>query len=126
MVVSSVSNSSFSRAVTPSKNSSDRETNEENQAAIIEKKTQERAVEQRAAQKILQQQREDTQRRLDGRLISFGFDEKESVTSQQKQASLNRIRVNEAYSPPESNEVSHKQRNQRSHDIETNAINIVV
>ena len=126
MVISSVSNSSFSRAVTPSKNSSDRETNEQNQSAIVEQKAHEKAVEQRAAQKILQQQREDTQRRLDGRLISFGYDENESTPSQQKQASLNRTRVHEAYSPPESNEVYLKQKSQGSQNIETNAINIVV
>lgn len=122
MEISSTSNRSFSRSVTPSKSSSDRQSFDQNQAAILESKAQERALEQRAVQEKLQQRKEETQRRLDGRLISFGH-EQDNVASQQKQASFNRSRVNEAYSPP-ANEASHKQNNQRSH--ETDAIDIVV
>lgn len=122
MEISSSSNRSFTRPVTPSKSSSDRQSFDQNQAAIIESKAQERALEQRAVQDKLQQKKEDSQRRLDGRLINFGH-EKGNVASQQKQASFNRSRVNEAYSRPP-NETSHKQDNQRSH--ETDAINIVV
>lgn len=122
MEISSTSNRSFSRSVTPSKGSSDRQSFDQNQTAILESKAQERALEQRAVQEKLQQHKEDRQRRLDGRLISFGH-EKDNVASQQKQASFNRSRVNEAYSPP-TNEASHKQDNQRSHD--SDAIDIVV
>ncbi len=122
MEISSTSNRSFTRPVTPSKSSSDRQTFDQNQAEILEKKAQQRTLEQRAVQEKLQQRKEETQRRLDGRLISFGH-EKNNVASQQNQASFNRSRVNEAYSPP-LNEASHKQNNQRSH--ETDAIDIVV
>lgn len=122
MEISSTSNSSFTRSVTPSKSSSDRQSFDQNQAAILESKAQERALEQRTVQEKLQQHKEDSQRRLDGRLINFGH-EKDNVASQQKQASFNRSRVNEAYSPPR-NEASHKQDNQRSHD--SDAIDIVV
>lgn len=119
MEISLTSNRSFTRSVTPSKSSSDRQSFDQNQAAILESKAQERALEQRVVQEKLQQRKEETQRRLDGRLISFGH-EQDNVASQQKQASYNRSRVNEAYSPPPS-EASH---NQRSY--ETDAIDLVV
>ena len=122
MEISLRSNRSFTRSVTPSKSSSDRQSFDQNQASILESKAQERALEQRAVQEKLQQRKEETQRRLDGRLISFGHAQY-NVASQQKQASFNRFRVNEAYSSPP-NEASHKQNNQGSH--QTNAIDIVV
>ena len=122
MDISSTSNSAFSRSVTPSKASSDRQFNDETQAAILESKAQERALEQRAVQERLQQHKEESQRRLDGRLISFGH-EQGNESSQQKQASFNRSRVNEAYSPPQ-NEASQKPPTQSSR--ETDAIDIVV
>ncbi len=122
MEISSTTNRSFTRSVTPSKSSSDRQSFDQNQAAILESKAQERALEQRAVKEKLQQHKEDTQRRLDGRLISFGH-EQDNVASQQKQTSFNRSRVNEAYSPPP-NEASHKQNNHQSDT--TDAIDIVV
>lgn len=122
MEISSTSNSAFSRSVTPSKGSSDRPFSDETQAAKLESKDQEKALEQRAVQERLQQHKQESQRRLDGRLISFGH-EQDNVSSQQKQASFNRSRVDEAYSPPP-NEVPHKQHNQSSR--ETDAIDIVV
>ncbi len=126
MDVSSVSNASFSRSVTPSKSSSDRQYSAQTQANIVENKDQERAVQER-----IQQHKEESQRRLDGRLISFG-QEQDDVSSQQKQASFNRSRVNEAYSPPRQNEITYSQNEQaeRARDRERNqnneAIDIVV
>ncbi len=131
MDVSSVSNASFSRSVPPSKSSSDRQSSAQAQADIVENKSQERAQEQRAVQQRLQHHKEESQRRLDGRLISFG-QEQDNVSSQQKQASFNRSRVNEAYSPPRQNEITYSQNEQveRARDRERNqnneAIDIVV
>ena len=129
MNVSSVSNASFSRSVTPSKSSSDRQSNAHEQVSITENKPQERAQEQRAAQERIQQQQDETQRRLDGRLISFGH-EKDNVSSQQKQASFNRSRVNDAYSPPKQNEITYSQNKQaeraRDQNRSNEAIDIVV
>lgn len=131
MDVSSVSNASFSRSVTPSKSSGDRQSGAQAKADIVESKTQERAQEQRAVQDRLQHQKEESQRRLDGRLISFG-QEQDNVSSQQKQTSFNRSRVNEAYSPPRQNEITYSQNEQaeRARDRERNrnneAIDIVV
>ncbi len=131
MDVSSISNASFSRSVPPSKSSSDRQSGARAQADIVENKTQERAQEQRAVQQRLQDHKEESQRRLDGRLISFG-QEQDNVSSQQKQASFNRSRVNEAYSPPRQNEITYSQNEQaqRARDRERNqnneAIDIVV
>ncbi|MCW8987633.1 MAG: hypothetical protein OQK75_08175, partial [Gammaproteobacteria bacterium] len=96
MEISSTSNASFSRTVTPAKSSSDRQTYDDSQAKNAENKAQERTQEQRAIQEKLQQNKEDSQRRLDGRLISFG-QEQDNISSEQKQASYNRSRVNEAY-----------------------------
>lgn len=123
MEISSTSNGSFSRTVTPSKSSSDRQSFDQNQASILENKAQEQALEQRGVQERLQQHKEESQRRLDGRLINFGH-EQGNDSSPQKQASFNRSRVNEAYSPP-ANEASHKQQHNQS-SRETDAIDIVV
>lgn len=127
MEISSTSNASFSRNVTPSKSSSDRQTYDDSQAKNIENKAQERAHEQRAVQEKLQRNKEDTQRRLDGRLISFGH-EQDNVSSQQKQASFNRSRVNDAYSRPPQNETTYSSNEQAQHSRDRNneAIDIVV
>ena len=127
MDISSVSNSSFSRSVTPSKSSSDRQTYDDSQAKAAENKSQERAQEHRAIQEKLQQNKDDTQRRLDGRLISFGH-EQNNESSQQKQATYNRSRVNEAYSRPSQNETTYSsnEQAQRSRDRNNDAIDIVV
>ena len=131
MDVSSVSNASLSRSVTPSKSSSDRQSSAQTQADIVENKAQERAQEQRAVQQRLQNHKEETQRRLDGRLISFG-QEQDNVNSQQKQASFNRSRVKEAYSPQRQNEITYSQNEQaeRARDSVRNqnneAIDVVV
>ncbi|MCK4866075.1 MAG: hypothetical protein KAT06_11715 [Gammaproteobacteria bacterium] len=131
MGISSVSNASFSRPVTQSKSSSDRQSSARAQADIVENKAQERAQEQRAVQQRLQHHKEESQRRLDGRLISFG-QEQDNISSQQKQASFNRSRVNEAYAPPRQNEITYSQNEQaeRARDRVRNqnneAIDIVV
>lgn len=126
MELSSVSNSSFARTVTPSRSSSDRQSNDNTQADIAESKAQERAQQQRAVQQRLQQNKTDTQRRLDGRIISFGH-EKDDISSQQNQASYNRSRVNEAYSRANNEAVnSHNENTQRSQEREPEAIDIVV
>ena len=128
MDVSSVSNASFSRSVTPSKSSSDRQSSAQAQADIVDNKAQERAQEQRAVQQRLQHHKEEShQRRLDGRLISFG-QEQDNVSSQQKQASFNRSRVNEAYAPPRQNEITYSQNEQaeRARDRERNQNNEVI
>ena len=129
MDIPSVSNASFSRSVTPSKKSSDRQSNDQAQAKTVDNKAQERAQEQRAVQERVQQHKEESQRRLDGRLISFG-QEHDEVSSQQKQASFNRSRVNEAYSPPPQNEITYSQNEQaeraRERDRSNDAIDIVV
>lgn len=127
MEISSTSNASFSRSVTPSKSSSDRQTYDDSQAKVVENKAQERAQEQRAIQEKLQQNKDDTQRRLDGRLISFGH-EQNNESSQQKQASFNRSRVNDAYSRPPQNETTYSsnEQAQRSRDRHNDAIDIVV
>lgn len=127
MVISSVENASHARTIPSAKSSSDRQSNDENQAAVVENKAQERAQQQQRTQDKLQQQRqEESQRRLDGRLIRFGQEQNE-VSSQQKQASLNRSRVNEAYSPPKNEATNSDQaQSQRSHDREVEAIDIVV
>jgi len=131
MDVSSLSNSSFSRSVTPSKGSSDRHSNDQAQTTIAENKAQDRSQEQRAVQERIQQNKEENQRRLDGRLISFGQEE-DNVSSQQKQASFNRSRVNEAYSPPPRNEITYSQNQQaeqarnREENRNNDAIDIIV
>ena len=119
------SSSSFSRPVNHAHNSHDRQSNEENQTAVLEQKSQERAVAQRDVQEKIQHQREGSQRRLDGRLINFGYEENGNVTTQSL-SSFNRLRVNEAYSPPSRNIVSQQQYTQNSDQSERDAIDIVV
>ena len=127
MDISSLSNSSFSRPVTSSRSSSDRQFNEQTQAALVDNKLQERREHERAIQEKLQHRREQNQRRLDGRIISFGSQQQDDVSIQQKQASYNRSRVNDAYGTS-SNETNrsnryHEQRSQRQN---IDAIDIVV
>ena len=95
MDISSTSNSSYTRPVTPSKSSSDRRS-DDSQVALVEAKAQEKAQQQQAAQEKLQQNREESERRLDGRLINFGYEKNDSEN--QNQSSVNRSRVNDAYS----------------------------
>ena len=126
MEISSTSNTSYSRTVTPANSSSDRRASDKAETAIAESKPQERAQQQRAVQERLQQRNEETQRRLDGRLISFGH-EQGNVSSEQKQTSYNRSRVNDAYQPARE-EMSQRQ-NQSSHPAQKNrneAIDIVI
>lgn len=125
MQVLPTTNGSSSRPINHAQKSHDRQSNEQNQTAILERKTQETAVEQRAVQEKTQHQREDSQRRLDGRLISFGYEENDKKTSQ-SQNSFNRSRVNEAYNPPPSNNVSQQQYTQNSDESKMDAIDIVV
>lgn len=124
MDISSVSNASFSRSVTPAGSSRDRQSNNQSQTVVAEDKTQQRALEQRAVQEKHQQNKENEHRRLDGRLISFG-QESGNVSSQEKKSSYNRSRVNDAYNPSRNtfNE-SHKTQAQRSRQSEI--IDIVV
>jgi hypothetical protein len=134
MEISSTANANFSRSVTPSRNSSDRQTydhsdakNAENKALerSQEQRAQERALEQRAIQEKLQQNKQDTQRRLDGRLISFG-QQQDNSSSQQKQVSYNRSRVNEAYSSPRNEGTYAREHEQRAKNRQADAIDIVV
>ena len=128
MDVTSTSNSSYSRSVTPSNGSRDRPSNDESKMAIAEAKTQERAQQQKALQERLQQSREENERRLDGRLISFGY-ENNDADSQEQQVSFNRNRVNDAYSPTAQNERASSQEQheqQRSRQRDADAIDIVV
>lgn len=126
MDISSVSNASFSRSVTPSKNSSDRQSSEQTQE-LVEAKANERREHERAVQEKLQHSRDENQRRLDGRLISFGYEQQDDTNNQTNQASYNRSRVNEAYSAV-SNESSnsHHQNRERSQSHNVDAIDIVV
>ena len=129
MEISSTSNANFSRSVTPSRNSSDRQTYDHSDAKNAENKalerSQERALEQRAIQEKLQQNKQDTQRRLDGRLISFG-QQQDNSSSQQKQVSYNRSRVNEAYSSPRNEGTYAREHEQREKNRQADAIDIVV
>lgn len=126
MEISASTSSSFPRSVTPTRSSSDRQSSEESQYAIAESKAQERAQQQRAIQEKLQQNKEETQRRLDGRLISFG-QQQDNVSNEQKQTSYNRSRVNEAYSSArEYVPRSEITQSQRSAHREAEPIDIVV
>ena len=130
MDISSVSNASFSRSVTPAKNSSDRHASEEAQAALVEAKALESREHDRAVQQKLQHSQEENQRRLDGRIISFGYDNQDDSSNQQNQASYNRSRVNEAYSAVSHDRADSRYQNstgsQRSQQQEVEAIDIVV
>ena len=115
-----------SRSVTPSKSSSDRQTYDHQQAEVSDVKAKERAQDQLAIQEKLHQRNEENQRRLDGRIISFGHEQGNS-SSEQKQASFNRSRVNEAYSPPKNDLTNaHKEQQQTENRQEAEAIDIVV
>ena len=125
MQVSPTTNGSFSRPVNHTQNSHDRQSNEENQTAILERNTQDSAVEQRAVQENLHHQKEESQRRLDGRLINFGYEENNNPISR-SDSSFNRSRVNEAYRPPQNNNISQQQYAQNSGESERGAIDIIV
>ena len=128
MDISSTSNSSYSRSVTPSNSSRDRQSKDDSQMAIAEVKTQERAQQQKAVQERLQQSSDENERRLDGRLISFGYQQNDE-NGQQQQVSYNRSRVNDAYSSPPQNEQTYsneQHEQQRSRERESDAIDIVV
>lgn len=127
MDISSTSNSSYSRSVTPSNSSRDRQSRDDSQMAIKEAKSQERAQQQKAVQDKLQRSSEENERRLDGRLVTFGYQQND-VDTQQQQVSYNRSRVNDAYSPPAQNERTYSQENneQSSRQKEADAIDIVV
>lgn len=112
------------RAVTPYRSSSDKQSFDQQRAGINESKAHERAQEQRALQEKLLQNKEENQRRLDGRLITFGH-ERDSVSSEQKQVSFNRTRVKEAYSPP-NNDLTNAHKEQTANKQEAEAIDIVV
>jgi hypothetical protein len=127
MEISSTASAPAPRSVTPSKSSSDKQSYDQQQVEINESKAQERTQEQRAIQEKLQQNKDENQRRLDGRLITFGH-EKDNVSSEQKQASFNRSRVKEAYSPPNNDLTNaHKEQHKHmEHEREAEAIDIVV
>lgn len=124
MEISSTSHVS-SRPVTASKNSSDRQSYDEGQTVLVESKSRDRVSEQRVAQEKLQQKKDNDQRRLDGRLITFG-PESNDAPSQQSKASMNRSRVEEAYSPPPTRESSHKQDEPQRTEKQPDPIDIVV
>ena len=128
MDISSTSNSSYSRSVTPSNSSSDRQSKDDSQMAIAEVKTQERAQQHKEVQERSQQSSEENERRLDGRLISFGYEQNADNNSQQQQVSYNQSRVNDAYSAPAQNERTSSQEHheQRSRERDADAIDIVV
>lgn len=126
MDISSVSNTSFSRSVKPAESSRDRQSNNQSQAMIAENKPQERTLQQRAVEEKHQQHKENEQRRLDGRLISFG-QEQDNVSSHEKKASYNRSRVNDAYNSSRNTlRDFHRAQAQRSHQRESEIIDIVV
>lgn len=95
--------------------------------SIKEAKSQERAQQQKAVQDKLQRSSEENERRLDGRLVTFGYQQND-VDTQQQQVSYNRSRVNDAYSPPAQNERTYSQEHneQSSRQKEADAIDIVV
>jgi hypothetical protein len=127
MDISSVSNASFSRSVTPAKSSSDRQSNDQTQATLVESKAQEHREHERAVQEKLQHSRDENQRRLDGRIISFGHEQQDDVSSQQNQLAYNRSRVNEAYSASRNERSdSYQENTERSQEQIVEAINIVV
>ena len=127
MDISSLSNSSFSRTVKPSRSSSDRQFNEQTHAVLVDNKLQERREHERAIQEKLQHRREQNQRRLDGRIISFGRQQQDDVSIQQKQASYNRSRVNDAYGTSSTaTNSSNRFHEQRSQQQNIDAIDIVV
>ena len=128
MEISSLSNSAYNRAVTPSKSGSDRQSNDAAQAtATVEAKSRERAEHNRAVQEKLQQANDEQQRRLDGRLVSFGSVDA-GGNEQAGKASYNRERINEAYSAPKQHDVTHSEdkHSEQSNNRPPEAIDIVV
>ncbi len=95
MAISSVSgnNTTFQRSVPATRSSHDREAESSSRTQLIEQKLQQRAEQQRQVQEKLQHNREEIQRRLDGRLISFG----PANNGPEQQVEYNRSRLNEAY-----------------------------
>lgn len=126
MIISSTQNGAFSRPVTQSQNSRDRQENEETKATRFEQKAQDKRLEQRAIQEKLQQQNAESQRRLDGRIISFGYENNNQADKQEAQSSINRSRVNQAYSPPPNSESHTNQNEQTSNNSNPDAIDIIV
>jgi len=126
MQISPTSSSLTPRSVTSAKSSSDKHANEKTQEVVVKKKPQENVQEQRRIQENLQQKKEEDQRRLDGRLISFG---KEDATAsrEQNQSTFNRSRVNDAYSPPknDSSNVREQHTHMQKHK-NSEAIDVVV
>lgn len=124
MDISSTSNSSYNRNITPSKNSSDRQSNDEVQ--MVETKAKDKPQQRQAVQEDQQRYKDDNERRLDGRLITFGYQENDQH-KQENNASVNRSRVTEAYSPPK-NETSNSERKDRQNESskDQEAIDIVV
>jgi len=127
MDISSISNASYSRSVTESRSGSDRKYNDQNQATVEQNSTRDKLREstqqQRTAQDAIEQSKQENQRRLDGRLVSFG--QAEGEISEQSQSSYNRSRVNEAYSPPPNNALTETHK-QQSAETDIDAIDIVV
>ena len=116
----SSSNNSVPRSVTASNNSSDRQSKEAEQTSVFERKTRDNGIQQQAVQEKLQSGNEDSQRRLDGRLINFGSEKNHTESGRQEKSSLNRSRVNEAYSPA----LRDKYESSDNHEVE--AIDIIV
>lgn len=126
MEITSSTSTSFPRTVTPATSSRDRQPTTEEQSALVELRANERAQQQRAVQEKLQQNKDETQRRLDGRLISFGH-QQDDISSEQKQSSYNQSRVNEAYNTAREEFLrSENEQSQRSQQREPEPIDIVV
>ncbi len=126
MQISPTSSSLTARSIPSAKSSSDKDSNEKTQELIVEKKPQENVQEQRRIQDNLQQKKEEDQRRLDGRLISFGKEEA-TTSNEQNQTAFNRSRVNDAYSPPKSDSGNFReQHTQMSKHKDSEAIDVVV
>lgn len=137
MDISSVTSGSVNRAVTPTKSSSDRHANEETQAAsnqtrareIAQSRQMERAQQQRDIERNQEQGRLESQRRLDGRIVSYGHQggEVNEQQLQQQYADYTREKVKDAYTPPK-NELtnSHSTHNQSREQRQSEAIDIVV
>ena len=109
----------------PSSSSSEDRTYDEKVQAMIDQRELETStqaqVQQEQELEKTQQQQDDEQRRLDGRLVSFGHKEGEEA-AEYKQLELKRERINEAYTAPSSDHYN-KERMQ-SHNNE--AIDLVV
>jgi len=118
----SSSNNSVHRSVTASNNSSDRQSKESEQTAVFERKSRDNAIQQQAVQEKIQQRNEDSQRRLDGRLINFGSEKNQPESRQQEKSSIHRNRVNEAYTSPQRDHYKYEPSDNRA----VEAIDIIV